>query len=113
MLAVVKGVLVTTGCHGRRDSSHSAVIGRPCCSQRAAQRSAAQWIWDLVVRLAKPAKLVSTLRVVGADTRTRRSGAVYVRAFEAYMALPFLWRLVRHGSFSDGRTERRVFDALA
>jgi hypothetical protein len=70
---MVNGALVTTRCHGRHGSSHSTGVGRPSCSLRAAQCSGAYWTWDLVVRLALPAKLVPTLDAV-AYTSTSRSG---------------------------------------
>jgi hypothetical protein len=105
--------LMVSGAHG---SSHSAEVGRPCCSRRAAQCSA-QCTWDLVVRLALPAKRVPVAKPVPtldavANTSTSRSGRGYVRARTAHVALPFLGGSVRHGLFSDGRTERRIFDAL-
>lgn len=98
MLDVVKGALVTMKCHGTHSSSHSAGVGRPCCSQRTAQYSA-QCTWDVTVLLAIIAHLVSTLGAV-AHTSTSLSGLAYVRARAAFVAQPFLWRWVRHGSFS-------------
>ena len=80
MLAVVKGVLVTTRCHARHSSLHSAEVDRPWWSKTVTQCSGAHWTWDLVVRLALLAELVSTLPVVGAYTGTSLNYVVCVRA---------------------------------
>jgi hypothetical protein len=104
---------VTTRCHARHGFSHSGDADRPWWSQRAAQCSGAQWTWDFIVLLALFAHLVSTLGAVAAHTGTCWSRLAHVRPCATFVALPFLWRWVRHGSFSDGRTEQRMFNALA